>query len=75
MAPDEYIDPQLTPSDRLVLDQLLHDVDQRRKTSTRNSSVPDATGEMPDSGYASADTSQSEDEAVNGASTLRSRKL
>lgn len=75
MDPSEFIDPQLTPADRLVLDSLLKDVDRdlsRTKANASNCSSLKAT----DSGYGSAETSasSSEEDSVADDVVIRRRK-
>lgn len=60
MDPNKYIDPYLTPSDRLVLDALLQDIDNSlvgNKNNTTKSLSRSNSGEV-DSGYASAESSE-----------------
>lgn len=73
MDPSEYIDPYLTPSDRLVLDTLLQDIDNRQvetKTSASTSLSRSHLGEV-DSGYASAESSEEDRTEIKDTSLRR----
>lgn len=74
MSPDEHIDPQLLPADRLVLEQLLRDVDYRLAGIDRASKSALTPEDSLDSGYASAEASHSEEDVSVNTLAFRQRK-
>lgn len=58
MEPDQFIDPQLLPQDRLVLDHLLDDI-AHRQVLLDKPTTSDAASDASDSGYESAEVQES----------------